>query len=404
MEITEEYVTMLTPDGEFLRTRHEQRPYELGEEILFFPLRHDQREPSEIKRKRSLWRGAVISSVAAAVFLLFFIPYYLQQQVYAYMSIDINPSLELGVNRQLEVVEVKTFNEEAEKLMTEIEEWAGFPIHKVAVNILSASEKQGYLKTEKEVLITTVFTTGKKDYTHQLLTDLQTVTENWEKKTYTIQTVKSSLEEREKAQKAGISTGAWLRKEEKVKSSPLKLPKEEEVQVKEQKEPADLLPSQEKQPSAAVVQNKKETINETPKPAKQPSPSIPQSSKQETEKKGEKELKPESSLPPVVKEKEPLPIKEPPKVKVPAKEKDDAEDDDDENDDEDKEDKDKKDKDKKDKDKKGEDEERKKKDRDDDDEDRDDDEDDDDEERLNVREKINIEIKIQDHQINVKVD
>ncbi|MFC3883367.1 anti-sigma factor domain-containing protein [Bacillus songklensis] len=214
MEITEDYVTMLTPEGEFLRARHEQRPYELGEETLFFPLMHEQTLTSPAKIKRRSWRLPMVSFVAAAALLLSFIPYYMQQQVYAYMSIDINPSLELGVNRQLEVVEVQTFNEEAKALIKSIKDWDHKPVQEVTSQILKASEQQGYLKREKEVFVATVFKREKREYKEQLLADIQTVTKEWGQKDYKIEIVKSSLDVRGKAEKMGVSTGTWLKREE----------------------------------------------------------------------------------------------------------------------------------------------------------------------------------------------
>ncbi len=298
MEITEDYVTMLTPDGEFLRSRHEERQYELGEEILFFPLIEGQPDVSETKIKRRSWRRAVLSSVAAAALLLFFLPYYLQQQVYAYMSIDINPSLELGVNRQFEVVEIQTFNKDAKKLVASIKEWKHRPVEEVTSKILAASEHQGYLKREKEVLITTVFKKEKKDYKEQLQTDIQSVTEEWKKKPYTIETVKSSLEVREKAVELGVSTGTWLRKEE-IKQKPAsksKPVKPNSVHKSGSKEPVNPQPSQKGKnnlsPSPAKQEEQPtEKANSTLKPIKQQIESK-LNNKQELPKGGEKELKP----------------------------------------------------------------------------------------------------------------
>lgn len=297
MEITEDYVTMLTPDGEFLRSRHEQRQYELGEEILFFPLIEGQPEVSETKKKRRSWRKAVFGSVAAAALLLFFLPYYLQQQVYAYMSIDINPSLELGVNRQFEVVEIQIFNEDGKKLLDGIKDWNHRPVEEVTSNILAASEKQGYLKREKEVLITTVFKKEKEEYKEQLQTDIQSVTEEWKKKPYTIETVKSSLEVREKAAEIGVSTGTWLRKEEikqkpESKSKPVKpgsVQKIDSKPVNSQSSQKNSLPSPVKQEEKPIKQQVESKLN---------------NNKQELPKGDGKELKPSSQPAEKAKEKQ----------------------------------------------------------------------------------------------------
>jgi hypothetical protein len=328
MEITEDYVTMLTPEGEFLRARHEQRQYELGEEILFFPLMHEQPLTSPVKRKRHSWRLPMVSFVAAAMLLLSFIPYYMQQQVYAYMSIDINPSLELGVNRQFEVVEVHIFNEEAKTLLKSIEDWDHKPVQDVTSQILKTSEQQGYLKREKKVFIATVFKREKRAYKEQLLANIRTVTKEWEQKDYKIETAKSSLEIREKAEELGISTGTWLKREksnhdysvkpaetskhvkpkvpQQVKSkeyTPLSSPKK--VEQPNQSQPAVLSPSKgaEKQMEKPALLARAPKQQDKPKPApipkdgrKEPKSSHPNPPDQHKEKrKGEqkeKELKP----------------------------------------------------------------------------------------------------------------
>ena len=51
------------------------------------------------------------------VFMITFIPFINNDKVYAYMSIDINPSFEIGIDDQLKVISLDPLNEEAEKLL-----------------------------------------------------------------------------------------------------------------------------------------------------------------------------------------------------------------------------------------------------------------------------------------------
>src|SRR6476469_4401346 len=99
MEVNDSLLTLLTPDGQFLQARKQDHPYVLGEEILFKP----------ISKKKSLFVNRFIGvkqlSIAAAVLFLFLgslIPVYQSNKAYAYMSIDVNPSIELGINKQME--------------------------------------------------------------------------------------------------------------------------------------------------------------------------------------------------------------------------------------------------------------------------------------------------------------
>ena len=38
MEIDDAFLTLLTPEGEFLHARRQNQPYLIGEEIHFFPI------------------------------------------------------------------------------------------------------------------------------------------------------------------------------------------------------------------------------------------------------------------------------------------------------------------------------------------------------------------------------
>ncbi len=212
MEVTDDYVTMLTPEGEFVKTRTENRQYEIGQEMSFFPFRVETVEATRFTSKRKTWKPLFVSTLAVAMVLLFLVPYYMQQQVYAYMSIDINPSLELGVNRDYEVVDLKAFNEEGEKLIKTLSSWEHQSVHDVTTALLNASKKQGYLKETNEVLITTVVKKKEKSYEKRLSTDIQQIQNEW--KSYTFETVRTSTVTREEAMTRGVSTGAVIREKQ----------------------------------------------------------------------------------------------------------------------------------------------------------------------------------------------
>lgn len=55
--------------------------------------------------------------------MILFLAFNQNEKVYAYMSIDINPSLELGVNENLKVVELTPYNKEGRAIIEEIHGW-----------------------------------------------------------------------------------------------------------------------------------------------------------------------------------------------------------------------------------------------------------------------------------------
>src|SRR5690606_17417026 len=106
LEVDEHYVTLITPEGEFMRTRKLQQEYRIGEEIQFFPLESNEKKQHKlIDFFRASVKVRVVILAAAVLFLaVVFFPLYQNQQVYAYMSIDVNPSIELELNKKIKLI------------------------------------------------------------------------------------------------------------------------------------------------------------------------------------------------------------------------------------------------------------------------------------------------------------
>ena len=112
MQIEKEHLTLLTPEGEFLRAKKQDKAYSLGEEISFFPI--EGSKPSNFSPfKINRWQRVVWVPVAIlCIFFGSFISLYQSNKAYAYMSIDVNPSIELTLNKKMRVVELKAFNKD----------------------------------------------------------------------------------------------------------------------------------------------------------------------------------------------------------------------------------------------------------------------------------------------------
>ena len=90
---------------------------------------------------------------ALALMLVFIstLPFYQNNQVYAYMSIDINPSIELGVNKNYQVIELIPYNEDGKKIVNKLHDWKKKDVHDVASEIMDEIKSQGYMKKNHEV-------------------------------------------------------------------------------------------------------------------------------------------------------------------------------------------------------------------------------------------------------------
>ncbi|MBE4909491.1 anti-sigma factor domain-containing protein [Bacillus luteolus] len=237
MEINSDFLTMLTPEGEFLKARKQDNHYEIGEEIDFFPI-----TVTAVDTPKKRWfqlnrlRVALMSSAAAILFFITVIPQMMANPVYAYMTIDINPSFEIGLNNELNVVSLDALNNDGENILQEYPNWENQHIDEVTEVIISKSREQGYLIDGQEVLITTILNEEKiAEVSEKLAKEIQLISTTYKQKQIEITAVESDIATREKAQKQGVSTGRLLQLENK-------LPVKEKVEAPEDntgEKPAD---------------------------------------------------------------------------------------------------------------------------------------------------------------------
>ncbi|OYN66556.1 anti-sigma factor domain-containing protein [Bacillus safensis] len=217
VEKNKKYVTLLTPDGQFLRTKYEQQHYEIGQEVTF-------PNESRLERKRAgffdLLRlrplNAGILSIAAIIVVIFtMMPSFSSQKAYAYMTIDINPSFELKLDHNYQVIGVTPLNKDAKQVLASMKDLEKNDMTKVVQEIIDDCDKKGYVNDSKSIYISTVYE-NKQDNTYKtnVKSKINTISGEYQKRNYKLETVESDLETREKAQKAGISTGTYIRNQE----------------------------------------------------------------------------------------------------------------------------------------------------------------------------------------------
>ncbi|MBT2660460.1 anti-sigma factor domain-containing protein [Bacillus sp. ISL-45] len=219
LEINDLYLTLLTPEGEFLRARKLQQDYQVGEEIHFFP---DTQTVKQKKFNLSFLNSFKTRSIAlAAVFMLAMtalVPAYQNGQVYAYMSIDVNPSIELAVNDDLKVLRLKGYNPEGEEIIGEIKDWKKKDAAVVAEMILEEIEEEGFFKEKNDVVIATVHNQKANESVDQKLEKkISEIKKSTQDEDLNFKVMEATSEDREKAQKQGVTTGVY---KEKLKDAP----------------------------------------------------------------------------------------------------------------------------------------------------------------------------------------
>jgi hypothetical protein len=211
MEINDGFLTLLTPEGEFLQSRKQNLPYSIGEEIYFFPIESvnepmTKRSISNIFRLKTVW----IFMAALMIFIGTFIPMYQNNKAYAYMSIDANPSVELGVNKKMQVVKLTGFNKEGKEIISHLKNWKKEDVSELTKVILAEMKSGGYLKNNHQVLISTVrIEQPEQKVEEKLQRKLDKIEASVHNEKLEIIVIQATEKERQKAHNEGLTAGKY---------------------------------------------------------------------------------------------------------------------------------------------------------------------------------------------------
>jgi hypothetical protein len=216
MEIDGRFLTLLTPEGEFLKARKEKHDYLIGQEIDFFPINQ------VTKKNKSMFYHFPGKVAAAAVLAIMvgvasFLPIYNNNEVYAYMSIDVNPSIELAVNADLKVVDLKGYNVEGKQIISKIKEWKHEKVSTVTSTIIEEIKNQGFFENHDKVVISAVYDDNKKPKVEEKLeANIEKIEDEIEKDNLQLTVVHGTKKERKKAVEQGVTTGVYKEKQSKI--------------------------------------------------------------------------------------------------------------------------------------------------------------------------------------------
>ncbi|WP_316251372.1 anti-sigma factor domain-containing protein [Bacillus mobilis] len=212
MDIKKQNVVVLTPNGEFITFKRKAHPYMIGEEISFN--KQEQRAP-----RFSIPRFLKPATVIVAGFLCVLLFFYNQpeEKVFAYVSVDINPSLEASVTEDLRVIDLRACNDDGRRILKEMKGWENEHLQDVIRTIIKQSQEDKYLTNDKKVMLTAV--AKDKSLEPQLEKALQELKKEYEIKHITVEYQSSTLQMREDAKKAGVGTGVYIKQENEKKKS-----------------------------------------------------------------------------------------------------------------------------------------------------------------------------------------
>ncbi len=207
VEVSKSHLIVLAEGGEFKKVRNTNAAYTIGQEISLPDTDHN----------RSIFSGLIIwksvTAVALAIILLFFqiLSPISGPGAYAYVGMNMDPSLELKINEDMQVLDIFAFNQQGKMVLEEMDDWKDRDIEYVTDLIFETCIELGYLKTKEEVLITTTLSeeipVEKEKEMKQRVNEVMTKTAK--KKSVEMTTIVMSSKEREKSKKMKMSPGHY---------------------------------------------------------------------------------------------------------------------------------------------------------------------------------------------------
>lgn len=149
MEVAKRHMIVLTKDGQFIRAKSESN-VDIGEEVTYSPLPTYQFLTFFEKKMYSVPLASIL-----AILLIFPISSFFQATtVYGVVSLDMNPSVELSVNDQYEVVSTVGYNEKGKSLLSDIDtSLEGMGLLNAASELLKEGHNQGMINETNSIYL-----------------------------------------------------------------------------------------------------------------------------------------------------------------------------------------------------------------------------------------------------------
>jgi hypothetical protein len=197
-EIHGSYIIVIAKNGDFIKCKKLPN-CNIGDEIII-----------PIRNMRSIYKK--ISTIAASFIILAMMStgVYAYYTPYSYVSVDINPSLELSVNRFDKVIGVHAYNEEAQSLLDSSTDIKYKGIDVALAQIIDRAEDNGYIKQDAQNSVMIVVSSNSAKEEAALTKKIsKTSTEAMSKisDTYEVILEKTKVENFKKSHQENISPG-----------------------------------------------------------------------------------------------------------------------------------------------------------------------------------------------------
>lgn len=253
VELNETGSVFIGPNGEFVHGTP-VREISVGEECYFYP-----KQVSEVRKQRAIkpiWVSLAASFAVALLFLSVLLP---EQEAYAYVQIQVNPGIELGIDENYRVISIRELNDDGYDLISAMGEWKKHPLEDVLDDVIRLSLKAA----TDEIIITTIADTDDAIADEAFLNAVMAISSKVLAGNVTVQLKDASRAEWRTSIENNVPTGQLIKDSKKLTNNGLEEPP---IQKKKIEEPstidsdADDIYNKEVKPE----DNRKEKVEEPP--------------------------------------------------------------------------------------------------------------------------------------------
>ncbi|CEP81772.1 anti-sigma factor domain-containing protein [Paraclostridium sordellii] len=199
MEIKEEYVIVMTDDASLVRIKKRDHLKE-GSSIIFL-------EDDILKNSKNIKdiRNIIIPFMYIVAILMIIVLPNLNKKYYAVITLDINPSIQLNIDKSKKITKILRLNKDAEKI--NLDDIIGVKLGEGLENIKYNLEKENYKIKNDYALVGFAIIEDSKNATYEK--EVKDIVRNSFKGTNTIY-LSSNKKDWQQANKEGISLGRYL--------------------------------------------------------------------------------------------------------------------------------------------------------------------------------------------------
>lgn len=224
MEVKSDYAVIMSDSG-CMEKISKKKNMNVGQKIYYFD--EDVIKVNNIINFRNRTFIKTMTSLAALILIAFTFFYQMsfRQQAYAIVSLDINPSIQIEVDSNQNIIKVDGMNDDAKKL--NYDGLKGMNIKDGIAKIKDELVKKDYLKNNKDVLVAFALVNKDEDETYEKSVE-GAIKSSFDSKDVTVTFVKGKQKDIDEAKSKGISLGRYEvaqisgTDESKVNTAPVK--------------------------------------------------------------------------------------------------------------------------------------------------------------------------------------